>query len=606
MVKKGLIAALFFAVPNILCGSDVVNETSVSDAVSFDTSLSFTQIVPQTESPLLVRIKKKQENRSKKSGSSRSGKSGLVKSSHKKVVEKKTVHDQEKDIFQWFATYAEVVSLVQKKGFKTVDFAKFIQNSLKSAVANVDAHSAFFDQDSYKSALEATSGEFSGIGVSVISKTPDDDALAIVDVVRGSPADKVGIKSGDKIVAVNNEKLRGLSSDEVVNKLKGKLGSEVGLKIIRHRKPMEFTVKRDIIKDQTSNCYYFKDQNVYYLSLSLFTENAANQMSDLLRKANEGKCNGIVLDLRRNPGGTLDSAIDMAGLFLPKKSLVVVTKDSKKRTVSQYYTKTDPLLKSDVPIFILVNNLTASAAEILAGCLAHHSRKGVQIADKKSRRGGKHNLMVFVVGTSSFGKGSVQELIPIKNGCALKLTTMLYFLPENTSLQATGIQPDFIIKPKLVPADEMKWIAEFYGKESALKNHISVKEVEESFGIKPSKEAEKEADAIQKATSSLEDIVEFSEDERPERSGMMSRGERDLSRGKNKKRKDKQSEKSWEEKRREELALDVQVQACVNLINIFDVTRKANPRIVATRQKAYDFLKKQYLTDVPAAVEKVG
>jgi carboxyl-terminal processing protease len=578
----------------------------MNNDVALDATLSFTQIVPQTESPLLVRIKKKKEKSDKKSRHSKLKKShgrsrkGLEQRS-KDVVKKKTVEDQEKDIFQWFSTYAEVVSLVQKKGFKTVDFSKFIQSSLKSAVANIDAHSAFFDQESYKAALEATSGEFSGIGVSIISKTPDDDALVVVDVIQGGPADKAGLKGGDKIVEVNKEKLRGLSSDEVVNKLKGKLGTVVDLKVIRNRKPLEFTVKRDVIKDQTSICYYFKDQNVYYLSLSLFTENASIQMSDLLKKANEGKCSGIVLDLRRNPGGTLDSTIDMAGLFLPKGSLVVVTKDSKRRTVARYFTKSEPMLKCDVPIFILVNNLTASAAEILAGCLAYHSRSGVQIVGKKGHKKTRHNLMVFVVGTSTFGKGSVQELIPIKNGCALKLTTMLYFLPKETSLQATGIQPDFTIKPKLVPVDEMKWIAEFYGKESALKNHISVKEVEEIYSIKPSKEAEKEAEALKKAASSLEDIVEFSENDRMRGSDVMSRGERDLSRSADKKNK----EKSWEEKRREDLALDVQVQACVNMVSIFNLARQVAPGLVATRQKAFECIKQRYLTDEPAKVERV-
>lgn len=606
MFRRFLGVFIFLFVPLVSAWSNFDDAAVGSDDVAFDSTLSFTQVVPQTERPLLVRIKEKKDKKDKESRRSRSKKSRrrslpVTEQAGKAVAKKKTADDQEKDIFQWFQTYAEVVSLVQKKGFKTVDFSKFIQNSLKSAVANIDAHSAFFDQDSYKAALEATSGEFSGIGVSIISKTPDDDALVVVDVIQEGPADKAGLKAGDKIVEVNKEKLRGLSSDEVVNKLKGKLGSSVALKVIRNRKPLEFTVKRDIIKDQTSICYYFKNQNVYYLSLSLFTENAATQMANLLKKANDGQCNGIVLDLRRNPGGTLDSAIDMAGLFLPKGSLVVVTKDSKKRTVSRYFTKTEPLLKSDVPIFILVNNLTASAAEILAGCLAHHSRCGVQIADKKSRKRTKHNLMVFVVGTSSFGKGSVQELIPIKNGCALKLTTMLYFLPQETSLQATGIQPDFTIKPKLVPVDEMKWIAEFYGKESALKNHISVKEVEELYGIKPSKAAEKEAEDLKKAASSLEDIVEFGENERLRDNDLMSRGEREDGQSATIKGK----EKSWEEKRREDLALDVQVQACVNLVNIFSLARKASPELVATRQKAFECMKQRYLTDEPAQIEKI-
>ncbi len=461
----------------------------------------------------------------------------------------KSKNNTEKVIYPWLGTVAEIVSLIGKKAFKEPDFSDFFQEALKAAVPYIDAHSAFFSKEAYKSTIESTSGEFSGIGVSIISKTPQDDALVIVEVIQGGPAHKAGLKAGDKIVEVNGEKLRGLSTDEVIIKLKGKIKTEVKLKIIRNKKPLEFKIKRDIIKDQTSLCYYLKNQNIYYLKLTLFTEMAAKQMAQLLKKANEGKCNGIVLDLRRNPGGILDSAIDIANLFLPKKSLVVITKDKTGKTLAEYHTKKDPVLKTNVPIFIIIDNFTASASEILAGCLRYYSEKN-------------NKLMTFLVGTSTFGKGSVQEVIPISNGCALKLTTMLYYLPNHKTIQAIGIEPDFLVKPRIVPAEELKWINELYGKETTLKHHITLQEAE---GKKKSNKKGK----------------------------------------KNQIKKDEEKEKSWEEKQREAIQHDIQIQTSINMINMLNLAKKCYPKEVDTRQKTVVFLRKNYITDQEIELEKI-
>ncbi|MFH0898243.1 MAG: S41 family peptidase [bacterium] len=483
-----------------------------------------------------------------------------------KVAKPGSEYEPEKDIYKWFQSFAEVVGLVEKKAFRAVDFSKFIQDSLKSAVAQVDAHSAFFTPKSYKAALESTKGEFSGIGVSVITKSPEDEALVIVDVIQDGPAFKVGLESGDKIVEIQSEKLKGLSSDEVINLLKGKSGSKVKIKVIRDKKPLEFTVVRDIIKDQTSICYLFENQKVYYVSLKIFNEVSATQVKDILNEANKGNCKGIVLDLRRNPGGTLDAAIEMAGLFLKKDSLVVSTRDKDGRLIAQYKTSTDPILKSDVPIFILIDNFTASASEILAGCLRHHSEQNTN-----------EKLKVFLLGTETFGKGSVQELIPIKNGCALKLTTMLYYLPVNDLIQAVGIKPDFTIRPKMTPDKEMKWVEELYGKESSLKNHITVDEVKKQVKGK----------------------------ERKQRSfwGRLW--------GKDKKKKDKKQDddvkdkRSWEQKQIEALGSDVQVQASVNLITLLNLARKSNVKDVETWAGSVKFLCNNYMTDDAVKIVKI-
>lgn len=459
----------------------------------------------------------------------------------------------EKDIYQWFKTYSEVVGLVEKKAFRSVDFSDFIQDSLKSAVSQVDAHSAFFTRDSYKTAMESATGEFSGIGISIIGKSPDDEALTIIDVVQPGPAQKAGLQANDKIVEVDGKKLKGMTTDEATSKLKGKIGTEVKIKVVRNKKPLEFAITRDIIKDQTSSCYHFPDHGIYYLSLKMFAENSAQQMSELLHKANAGKCKGIVLDLRRNPGGTLDSAIEMAGLFLEKGAMVALTKNKFGMRVAEYRTKTEPVLKSDVPIFILIDNFTASAGEILAGCLQYHSIKNFE--DKNAKK--NKRLMIFLVGVPTFGKGSVQEVIPISNGCALKLTTMLYYLPDEKLIQARGIEPDFLIKPRMIPSDELKWVSEMYGKESSLKHYITAEEVEN-----PGKKPEE-------------------------------------------KKKEDEKEKSWEEKHREALLSDIQVQTCVNMINMLDNSRKNAPKMVKNRDKALSFLKQHYMTDNPVQVVKI-
>lgn len=505
----------------------------------------------------------------------------------KKIIagKKNVVSDAEKDIYLWFKTYSEVVSLAEKKAFRSVDFSKFIQGSLKTAVAEVDAHSAFLNKESYKAAMETTSGEFSGIGVSIISKTPDDDALVIIDVIPGGPAEKAGLRSGDKIVEADGNKFKGLSSDEAINKLKGKAGSYIKIKIIRNKKPLEMKVKRDIIKDQSSICYLFPKHHVYYFSLKIFTENAAAQMSELLQIANAGKCKGIVLDLRRNPGGILQSAIEMSALFVDKNSLIAVTKDNKRKVVDKYFTSTEPVLKTDVPVFVLIDNFTASAAEILAGSLRHHS---MQSYEKKGKKG--RNLLVFLVGTTTFGKGSVQEVIPISNGCALKLTTMLYYLPDDLSIQATGIEPDFLIKPKFVPVDELRWINEMYGKESSMKHHITSKEATGKESEKDKKEVKKTKDDDE---SSVLDEVEF-DLEAAHRKGIDDEDD-----------KKDDSPQKWEERQKEALGHDVQVQAAVNLISMLAMARKCDASLVDTREKALVFLKKHYVTDDKVEVEKV-
>lgn len=452
----------------------------------------------------------------------------------------------EREIFKWFRTFSEAIHLIVQKHYKKVDIPSFIQDALKAALPKTDPHSSFFSQKSYQAALESTSGKFSGIGVSIINKAPEDDSLVIIDVIQGGPAHKAGLQPGDKIVGVNGESLKGKTADEVVSELRGETGTKVPLKILRKKKPLSISVTRDVIKDQNLICYHFEDQNIYYVSLKLFADNTHKQMTKILKQAHKNNYKGLIIDLRRNPGGVLDSAVNMVGLFVKKGSLAVFTKDKANNTVNSYHTQTRPILNGNKPIFVITDNFTASASEIFAGCLKHYSDQ-----DHSS-------LAVYHIGTETFGKGSVQEVIPISNGCALKLTTMTYVLPNNVPIQAQGIKPDFVVQSKTVSEKETKWIKELYGKEKSLKNHIPSQNSDESEAEEPTSEEEEE---------SKEELA-----------------------------------KNWEERYRKSICSDTQIQACVNMIGLLNL----QPKAASTREKSINFLKANYLTDETPKLVKIN
>jgi carboxyl-terminal processing protease len=253
--------------------------------------------------------------------------------------------------------------------------------------------------------------------------------------------------------------------------------------------------------------------------------------------------------LRNNGGGLLNSAIDIAELFLDKNSLVATTKDRNNKVTEEYRTHKDPLASTATPIFILINPHTASSAEILAGALKVHSEKlAQQSAGKKQNK-----LLVFIVGTHSFGKGSVQELIPIGNDCALKLTTALYYLPNDVTVQGVGIEPDIKIEQKLPPTEQMQWVNTFYGKESALKNSIKTDNKEDKKQEHKKKHHNKKLD----------------------------------------------SKKSIQDKRKEILAQDSQIRDTITCINILNAHPWKN------RTDAIKIIKSIFITDGDLTLEEI-
>jgi len=473
-------------------------------------------------------------------------------------------------IYNWSRTFAEVLQITNQKHYHVDDAEKCMIKAIDSFLGRLDPHSSFLDPKTYKAILESTSGEFFGIGI-IIDNTrqPKDKFLLVVDTIPNGPADNAGIKPLDKIIEVDGEPLEGMSTDEATAKLRGERNTKVHIKILREGQQdlLPFDITRDVIKEQSSACFYLPDQNVYYISLTTFSENSIKQIAALLEKTkhknNKENYKALILDLRNNTGGLLPSVVDIAGLFLRKGSLVVVTKNKSGEVTDRYVTTRNPITNTELPIFIMTNNYTASAAEILAGCLKAHSEQLSKEAGNKTQK----ELMVFIVGSRSFGKGSVQEVIPVTNNCAAKITTSLYFLLNDMVIQGSGITPDFVVERQFPPTEQVVWFTKFYGREGALGNFI-----------KPAGY-----------------VADENDEEASHERGSSKKKDKKL-KGKAKKDAAKDKEKNWTERTKDVLAKDNQFRATLTLINILALAQKTCPEQVTTRQKAVSFINGIYPT----------
>ncbi len=460
--------------------------------------------------------------------------------------------------FNWTRTLAEVTHKISEKHMQLPEKVEECwAEAINAFVMCMDPHSGFLSPKAYKEITQMTSGSFGGIGI-VIDNTrqPKDKHLTIIDTIAGGPADQKGILPLDKIVEISGDLLEGITTEEATAKLKGKPGTEVEIKVLRDNFPelITVTITRDIIKEQNSLCFYLPDQQIYYVSLNQFTQNAMKQIEELLLKSKQHPYKGLILDVRSNSGGLLTAAIDIVGMFTPKGSLVVETKGAAHKQNVQYHTSREPIIDHSLPIFILTNNYTASAAEILAGCLREHSRM-------LSKEGSKKQLMVFLLGSRTFGKGSVQEIIPVSNNSAVKLTTALYYLPGDLSIQGVGIEPDFVVERMLPQTDQMKWFTKSHGRENAMQNYIKT----EASKQHTEKEKEKEEQ-----------------------------------------KKKEPKHKKWAERSKEALTHDNQFKAAITLINTLDMAHSCFAEKVNTREKALTFLHQIFVQDKPIVMNEIS
>ncbi len=336
--------------------------------------------------------------------------------------------------------FSTVIAQIKRYYIDEKSDKDLFSSAIKGMVADLDPHSSFLDVDDLKDIDTVTSGEFGGIGVEII---PENGYIKVISPLDDTPAFKAGIKSGDMIIRINSQLIKKMTTREAINMIRGKRGTAVNLTILRknEKKPLRFSVQRDIIKVDSVKSKLL-DNKYGYVRIVFFQAPAKTELYaaiNKLKKEAGGKLKGLIVDLRNNPGGLLDSAINVADTFLDANKLnhdklIVYTKG--RIPGSDIRAKASPGdLINGVPIVVLINGGSASASEIVAGALQDYKR-------------------AVIMGTKSFGKGSVQTIIPIDNTTGIKLTTALYYTPAGRSIQAMGIIPDIIVPEMQVKKSE--------------------------------------------------------------------------------------------------------------------------------------------------------
>lgn len=339
----------------------------------------------------------------------------------------------------------KTIAIIEKNYVDDLKFDEIINKTISGLMGNLDAHSSFLDEKSFKDLEVQTKGEFGGLGISVGIK---DGAIRVIAPMEGTPAEKAGVKSGDIILMIDGNSTIGMSLDDAVNKMRGKEDTPIKLTLIREGegKPIDVEMKRAIIKVESFYAKYDKNNNILYVRIASFDQNAVNNIKKAIKENKEAK--GIILDLRNNPGGLLNQAVDVTNLFIDE-GMIVSQKGKNGNLNSKYEAKKENKV-TDLPLVILINGGSASASEIVAGSLQELQR-------------------AIIIGENSFGKGSVQAVLPIADKEALKLTISKYYLANDKEIQALGIKPDIEVHPGKVPLKNKDILAI---KEADLKRHL--------------------------------------------------------------------------------------------------------------------------------------
>jgi carboxyl-terminal processing protease len=337
-------------------------------------------------------------------------------------------------------TFAEVYNAVKQGYVEPVDDKKMISNAISGLLSNLDPHSAYLDTDAFKELQAGTQGEFGGLGIEV---GMEDGLVKVVSPIEDTPAFRAGLKAGDLIFKLDDTPVKGLTLNDAVKKMRGKPKTPIRLSIIRkgENKPIEVTLTREVIKVQSVKSKLV-EPGYGWVRITQFQENTGdNLVKHLNDLTKQGALKGLVLDLRNDPGGLLNGAIGVSAAFLPPNIKVVSTdgrtEDAKQeflarpsdylRGSKEDYLRNLPASAKTVPMVVLVNSGSASASEIVAGALQDHKR-------------------AVIMGTQTFGKGSVQTVLPLPGNAAIKLTTARYYTPNGRAIQAKGIVPDIVVE----------------------------------------------------------------------------------------------------------------------------------------------------------------
>ncbi len=346
-----------------------------------------------------------------------------------------------RDTYEGLEAFTNVLAIVQKNYVEEVGTQKLVEGAINGMLGALDPHSAYLTPESYKELQVDTGGSFGGLGIEI---TLRDGILTVVSPIEDTPAYRAGIKAGDQIIKIDGQLTKDMTLVEAVKKMRGPEGSKIVLSIRREGVPrfLDFSLAREIIKIQSVKAHML-EKGYGYVRLTQFQDRTSADLENALTRLNKenGKLEGLVLDLRNNPGGLLSQAVKVADEFLDS-GMIVYTEGRLDNQKQKYFAHPGGYV--DLPLVVLVNGGSASASEIVAGAMQDHGR-GV------------------ILGTQTFGKGSVQTILPLESGAALRLTTAMYYTPNGRSIQVTGIAPDIILEnltPAQVAAREQREIRE--------------------------------------------------------------------------------------------------------------------------------------------------
>ena len=360
------------------------------------------------------------------------------------LMAESSVASAEASRLESLAKFSKVISIVEQYNVDDITIEELMDKALDGMMKNLDAHSNFLSQKDYKRLKVQTNGEFGGLGITVGMKN---GALTVISPIDGTPADIAGLKSGDIILRIDEKSTIGMTIDEAVSLMRGKVGAPIDVSIVRtgEVKPLAIHIVRGIITIESVHTKIINESTLY-IRVASFDKKVATDVREAINKY-RATTKGIVLDLRNNPGGLLDQAVDLVDIFVDGGD--IVSQKGRKESDEKVYSATRRGTLTKVPLVVLINGGSASASEIVSGALQDHKRG-------------------ILVGQNTFGKGSVQVVLPITKTEAIKLTIARYYLPSGRTIQAVGVKPDVEVAPGEVKTHKN----EFAIKEADLKQHL--------------------------------------------------------------------------------------------------------------------------------------